>query len=125
MQKIYNTSLLPNKQTISSIANLSHEFEETHLNLNNSLVKLKQAISESGFMEDQNHRKWFYRYGCDYSSNPKLFAQAPLNLTCAYLSEIFKRYKIEQINSDSLTMAIKQALLRLDAFSIDGKKRSH
>jgi len=120
MEKIYNISLLPNQQAISSVANLAHEFEETHVNLNNSLFKLKQTINESGFMEDQDHRKWFFAHGCDYSSNPKLFAQAPLNFTCAYLSEIFKHYKIEQISSDSSTRAIKRALLRLDAFRIDG-----
>ncbi len=119
MGKIYNITLLPNQKVINSVANLSHEFEEAHVNLDNSLFKLKQLISESGFMEDQDHRDWFYRHGCDYSSNPKLFAQAPLNFTCAYLSEIFKRYKIEQISSDSSTVAIKRALLRLHAFRID------
>ncbi|WP_019613063.1 hypothetical protein [Psychromonas ossibalaenae] len=119
MGKIYNISLLPNQQAISSVANLSHEFEQAHVNLNNSLFKLKQTISESGFMEDQDYRDWFYTHGCDYSANPKLFAQAPLNFTCAYLSEIFKRYKIEQISSDSSTTAIKRALLRLDTFRID------
>jgi len=118
MQNIYNISLLPNQHAINSVAALSHDFTANNDDFKGLLSKLKQTISESGFMENQDHKTWFYTHGVDYSSNPQLFAQAPLNCICAYLSEIFKRYEIDYISQEFSAMAIKRALLRLDVFNI-------
>lgn len=122
MGKLYDISLLPNQQAINLVAILSHELEEERVNFNYLLPKLKLAISDSGFMKNQDHKSWFYTHGLDYSSNPKLFDSAPLNVTCAYLSEIFKHYKIEQITEGILKKSIVHALLRLSLFTGDVKK---
>ncbi|GLS91882.1 hypothetical protein GCM10007916_29520 [Psychromonas marina] len=116
MANLYNISLLPNHQVMNSVAILYHEFEGENSNVDNSLIKLKRVIDESGFMQQQDHTVWFYEHGGDYSSNPKLFFYAPLNVTCAYLSELFKHYSIEQIGKSVSVGAVKQALLRLRAF---------
>lgn len=116
MGNLYNTALLPNQQAINSIAILYHDFESNNANFNNLLSELKLTMSRSDFMRNQNHNHWFYAHGSDYTANPKLFSYAPLNVICAYLSEIFKHKTIEQM-SDSL--AIKAALLRLRDFMVE------
>ena len=118
MNNIYNIALLPNQHAINSVAALFHDFAADNADFKNLLAKLKKTISESGFMENQDHKDWFYKRGVDYSSNPKLFAHAPLNYTCAFLSEIFKRYDIEYISEALSTTAVKRALLRLDVLNL-------
>lgn len=118
MGNLYNISSLPNQKVINTVAILYHDFEVEGVDSSNSLIKLKQVINESSFMQQQDHAGWFYRYGIDYSLNPKLFCYAPLNVTCVFLSEIFKHYSIEKISNSSSFVAVKQALLRLRAFMI-------
>ncbi|PKF61755.1 hypothetical protein CW745_10600 [Psychromonas sp. psych-6C06] len=116
MGNLYNVSLLPNQKAINTVAILYDEFEAENKDVDNVLDKLRKTIRRLGFMQEQDNQMWFLHHGNDYSSNPKLFASAPLNVICAYLSEIFRHYKVQQIKENYAVLPIKSALLRLKNF---------
>ncbi len=118
MANLYDTSLLPSQHAINSVAALSDDFYTNNIESKDLLASLKLAITESGFMKSQDHKDWFSARGADYAYNPNLFASAPLNITCAFLSEMFKRYDIEYIIEELSMTPIKRALLRLNVFKV-------
>jgi len=116
---MYNLSLLPKQYAINSVASLSDEFQQEHVDFKSSLTHLKSTLVDSGFMLEQDHRQWFSHHGIDYLHNPKLFALAPLNYICIFLSELFKLYDIEDIYKKVSRMTLKSALIRLTIFKGD------
>jgi len=118
MSNVHAISILPNQQSINSIAALSDEFYAKPFDLIVLLAHLKRAIKETEFMDSQDHSIWMATRGCDYIANPKLFAVAPLTYICAFLGELFNNFDIEEIQERIPPQVIEQALLRLNAFKL-------
>lgn len=116
MHNIHNIAILPKQQVINSMATFSHEFNVKTFNFSLFLKKLKQAFSDMSFMSGQNNALWMSKRGGDFLTNPKLFAVAPLTYICAFLSELFNHYKIDEIERDIPKNVIQHALLRLNDF---------
>ena len=116
MHNIHSTAILPKQQVINSMATFSQEFNTQPFNFSLFLNKLKQAFLDMSFMSGQNNTLWMSKRGKDFLANPKLFAVAPLTYICAFLSELFNRYEIDEIERDIPENVIQHALLRLNDF---------
>lgn len=113
---MYDSSILPNQYAINYVAALYDSFETDGVDFELLLSELKSAIVSSGILQDQDYHRWFLTEGMDYFYNPKLFAYAPLNCICIFLSELFKRYSVSDISKNVPQNVIKCALLRLSDF---------
>ena len=118
MNNIHTTNILPNQQSIESVAALSAEFSAKQLETKVLLEHVKQTVLESKFMREQDHAIWMVVRGADFIANPKLFAVAPLTYTCVFLGELFNNFEIEEIERKVPQEAIEQALLRLQFFTV-------
>lgn len=116
MHNIHNVAILPKQQVINSMAAFSQEFNTQPFNFTLFLNKLKQAFSDAKFMSGQNNALWMSKRGGDFLANPKLFVAAPLTYICVFLSELFNRYKIDEIEENIPKNVMQQALLRLNDF---------
>ena len=68
-------------------------------------------------MTEQDNWQWALTRGIDYFEKPQLFAQAPLTYVCAFISEIFKNFEIEEIHRRLPKAVLQQALARLAFFN--------
>lgn len=116
MTQIHSLKFLPEQSLINSIASYSDEFMAKDFNYFNVVEKLKATILNNNFMTEQDNWNWAKTRGSDYFHNPKLFALAPLTYVCAFLSEVFKNFDVEQINTLCPANVLQQALLRLKSF---------
>ncbi|MGB5443984.1 MAG: hypothetical protein WBM99_00645 [Psychromonas sp.] len=116
LSRMYDSSILPNQYAINYVAALYDSFETDGVDFELLLSELKSAIVSSGILQDQDYHRWFLTEGMDYFYNPKLFAYAPLNCICIFLSELFKRYSVSDISKNVPQNVIKCALLRLSDF---------
>jgi hypothetical protein len=117
MTNIHTLKFLPSTQVIQTISAFSEELEDDRFDFKETLISLKETVLKHGFMNNQDHSIWAVTRGVDYFDNPKLFAQAPLTYVCAFISEIFKRFEIEEIYKRLPKIVLKQALSRLAFFS--------
>ena len=116
MSNIYNLSVLPDQYKINLIADFYDDFTEDCVDIEMLLANLKANMISSGLLSAENHQRWFFTRGMDYFYNPKLFAYAPLNCVCIFLSELFKLFNIDEISKNVPEMVIKCALSRLTDF---------
>lgn len=116
MPHIHTAKYLPSRQAIQSVALYSEQFNQTELDFNRLVVDLKKTVLETNFMVEQDNSYWATAHGMDYFHNPKLFAQAPLTYVCAFISEMFKGYEIEEIKQRLPVAVLEQALIRLKSF---------
>lgn len=116
MSNIHQLDILPEKHTINLIASYGEEFEQDTFNYDQLLLKLQGAISHTRFMYKEDNSVWMKNSGCDYLSNPKLFANAPLTYLCAFLGEIFKQLQLQEIAKKIPPNILKAALKRLQEF---------
>ncbi|WP_372882415.1 hypothetical protein [Psychromonas sp.] len=116
ISNMYDVSILPDQYAINSVAGLYDSFEADGVDFELLLSELKSAIVGSGILLDQDYQRWFLTEGMDYFYNPKLFAYAPLNCVCIFLSELFKRFSLDEISKHVPEMVIKCALSRLSDF---------
>jgi len=117
MPQIHTLKFLPSTQAIQSVADYSELFAAESLDFKALLVSLKKTIFSNDFMIAQDNFQWALTRGVDYFNNPKLFAQAPLVYVCAFVSEIFKNFEIEEIHRRLPASVLHQALLRLNGFN--------
>ncbi len=118
MGNIHTTKILPNQQSINSVAALSAEFSAKQFDSTVLLTHLKQTVLDTKFMKSQDNSAWMAVRGCDFIANPKLFAFAPLTYTCVFLGELFNNFEIEEIQEKVSPQVIEQALLRLSVFQL-------
>lgn len=121
MTNIHHLDTLPSQNTINLIASYSQEFDNKRFNYQQLLTKIHATIVCNHFMEQQDNARWMIHQGNDYINNPMLFRNAPLTYICAFLSELFKRGKVKDIEKKISPNIIKAALKRLTDF----KKSSH
>lgn len=118
MHNIHNIAILPKQQVINCIARFSQEFNIQPFNFSLFLKKLKRAFFDLQFMNGQNNALWMSKRGKDFLANPKLFAVAPLTYICVFLSELFNRYKIDELEKNISQNVLQHALLRLNDFKL-------
>jgi hypothetical protein len=116
MSQIHSLTCLPEQGSINSVARFSDYFMEKDFDYLKLIKSLKALILDNNFMVQQDHWHWVKTRGMDYCHNPKLFAYAPLTYVCAFLSELFKNFTVEQIKSSYPADVLRQALLRLKSF---------
>jgi len=116
MDNIHQLNTLPEQKTINLIASYSNDFERENFDYHQLLEKLNNAILLSHFMEQQDNSAWMSHRGNDYLANPKLFAHAPLTYLCAFLSEIFRHNKLNEIERNIEANTFKTVLKRLNDF---------
>lgn len=118
MHNIHKLSNLPCQNTINSIALLGQQFTSKQLQFDHLLIQLEAIMNDSKFMIEQDNSIWMSKRGRDFFNNPKLFAQAPLTYVCAFLSELFKNFDAENIESRVNPAVLHQALKRLQDFKL-------
>lgn len=119
MNNVYALHILPTQQAINSIASYHLEFEKEPLDYRTLLGKLKKAIYELDFICKHDNADWLRNRGSDFLANPKLFSQAPLTYLCAFLSEIFKKYDLSELQEKLSPAILKCLLTRLEEFRVD------
>ena len=119
MNNVHALNTLPSQGAINSIATYRLEFEKESLDYEKLLTKLNNAMNELKFMCDHDNSNWLHHIGSDYLSNPTLFAQAPLTYLCAFLSEIFKKYELPELQEKLSPVILKSILIRFGEFKID------
>lgn len=116
MSNVHHLDILPAQNTINLIASYSQDFDKEGFNYQQLLNKMHATIVHNQFMEKHDNANWMTRQGNDYINNPTLFSNAPLTYICAFLSEIFKRIKITDIERRISPNIFKAALIRLSYF---------
>lgn len=119
MDNLHALNTLPSQGAINSIATYRLEFEKESLDYKKLLSKLNKAISDLKFMYDHDNSDWLRNIGSDYLSNPTLFAQAPLTYLCVFLSEIFKKYDLPELQEKLSPTILESVLIRFEEFKID------
>lgn len=117
MPHIHTLKPLPSKQAIQNVSSYSELFEDKNSDLQQLLISFKETIYNNNFIVEQDNLLWATTRGVDYFANPKLFAQAPLNYICVFISEIFKNFEIDEIMKRLPASVLQQALQRLKSFS--------
>lgn len=117
MLHLHNTKYLPSIQAIQSVSAYREQLDNTNIDFKKLLISLKETVYKHNFMIEQDNFQWASTRGVDYFSNPKLFEQAPLSYVCAFISEVFKNFSIEEINKRLPKAVLQQALSRLAFFS--------
>ena len=118
MKTIHDLTIIPKQQVLNSVAAFDIKFDANSTELTVVLTKIKTTISESKFMQGQNHSVWMSTRGADFIANPKLFACAPLTYVCAFLGELFNNFDVEEIQKIASQEVIQQALVRLNEFQL-------
>ncbi len=116
MPHIHTIKFLPSAQAIQSVSGYYEQFEQQDSDFKALIIALKATAIKSRFIIEQDNAHWATMHGVDYFNNPKLFAQAPLTYVCAFISEMFKHYDVEEIYKRLPVAVLQQALLRLKSF---------
>ncbi len=116
MSNIHQLNNLPKQTTINLIASYQGDFEHDNFSYHQLLEKLQNTIICHHVMDQEDNAAWMNHSGNDYLANPKLFANAPLTYLCAFLSEVFKRNKLSQIEKKISPSVFEAILKRLDEF---------
>ncbi|MEG3754861.1 hypothetical protein [Psychromonas arctica] len=116
MSNIHQLNNLPKQATINLIASYKGDFESDYFDYHQLLEKLQSVILRGHFMDQEDNAAWMSHRGCDYLSNPKLFAHAPLTYLCAFLSETFKKNSLNDIEKTVAPAVFNAVLTRLNDF---------
>ncbi|RBW42835.1 hypothetical protein DS885_14510 [Psychromonas sp. B3M02] len=116
MSNIHQLNNLPKQDTINLIASYKVDFESDYFDYHQLLEKLQEVILRGHFMDQEDNAAWMSHRGNDYLSNPKLFAHAPLTYLCAFLSEIFKKKSLTEIEKSVAPIVFNEVLTRLNDF---------
>ena len=117
MPHIHTLKFLPSREAINSISAFNDLLQNENVDFETLLIELKKSVFTNNFMIEQDNWQWLVTRGIDYFENSKLFAQAPLTYVCAFISEIFKNFEVEEINRRLPQAVLHQALARLAFFN--------
>jgi len=116
MNDIHQLNSLPEKTTLDLLTSYGIAFEDKNCDYHQLLKKLQSTIMKGQFMDQQDNAAWMNHRGNDYLANPKLFSHAPLTYLCAFLSELFKKNSVKQIEKNVSPEVFKAVLKRLENF---------